>query len=934
MIKQYIIALLVMLCLSWTSIGAQSKQDIPEIGEVGAALMPDDIEPVKGVPFDMPQFKRPVFPDVTINISERGARSNVLVTSIINQAIVDVNKKGGGTVLVPPGRWKSGRIMLKSNVNLHIAEGAEIEFSGDIEDYLPAVFTRHEGIELFGAGAFIYADGENNIAVTGKGTITGPALDSEVRKRTNTAAVVEIDVPATMPLNERLFDGMEGRDFQPPRTIAPINCTNVFIEGITMNRSALWNVVPTYCENVIIRGITVNSLEIPRGDGIDIESSKNVLIEYCTLNTHDDCFTLKSGRGEEGVHIGRPTANVVIRHSLATNGPGGITCGSETAGNIKNIYAHDCVFKGTMTGILFKTRRPRGGGTENVLYERIRMIDVKDAFKWELLGSKRWVGELADRMPLRAINSLTPVVRNIHVRDFIVESSDRMITAICIPEVPLRNVLIENGTVHCKQIIPRLNDVEGFTLSNITIHSQDNKINILDGRDVLFRKVKFITPEGEVIANIEGEQSKGVLFEEVYPNVRQERFPDGTLIPAWFYQSKEADINAFGKKYCITDYGVVNDSTIVQTEKIQAVIDSAEKNGGGVVIIPKGTFLSGSLFFKPKTHLYLEEKATLKGSDDISDFAVVDTRMEGQSLKYFAALLNADEVDGFTVSGKGTINGNGMRYWKSFWLRREVNPKCTNMDELRPRLLYVSNSKNVQISGVRLINSPFWTTHFYKCEQLRLLNLHITSPTSPVHAPSTDGVDIDVCTNVLIKNCYISVDDDGIALKGGKGPWADRDPNNGMNSNILIEDCTFGYCHGALTCGSEGIHNRNIVLRRSKIDKAENLLRLKMRPDTPQRYEYILVEDIQGSAKNFIQIRPWTQFFNLEDRKDVPLSYADNIAMRNIELECNRFFVVEKSEQYRLSNFHFEDLRIKAKNGKYDVNIIDGLSVKNVIINE
>ncbi|WP_310592130.1 rhamnogalacturonidase [Bacteroides oleiciplenus] len=433
---------------------------------------------------------------------------------------------------------------------------------------------------------------------------------------------------------------------------------------------------------------------------------------------------------------------------------------------------------------------------------------------------------------------------------------------------------------------------------------------------------------------MEGEQSKGVLFEEVYPNVRQERFPDGTLIPAWFYQSKEADINAFGKKYYITDYGVVNDSTIVQTEKIQAVIDSAEKNGGGVVIIPKGTFLSGSLFFKPKTHLYLEEKATLKGSDDISDFAVVDTRMEGQSLKYFAALLNADEVDGFTVSGKGTINGNGMRYWKSFWLRREVNPKCTNMDELRPRLLYVSNSKNVQISGVRLINSPFWTTHFYKCEQLRLLNLHITSPTSPVHAPSTDGVDIDVCTNVLIKNCYISVDDDGIALKGGKGPWADRDPNNGVNSNILIEDCTFGYCHGALTCGSEGIHNRNIVLRRSKIDKAENLLRLKMRPDTPQRYEYILVEDIQGSAKNFIQIRPWTQFFNLEDRKDVPLSYADNIAMRNIELECNRFFVVEKSEQYRLSNFHFEDLRIKAKNGKYDVDIIDGLSAKNVIINE
>ena len=108
------------------------------------------------------------------------------------------------------------------------------------------------------------------------------------------------------------------------------------------------------------------------------------------------------------------------------------------------------------------------------------------------------------------------------------------------------------------------------------------------------------------------------------------------------------------------------------------------KSGGGVIVIPKGTYLSGALFFKPKTHLHLEEGAVLKGSDDISNFPIIDTRMEGQSLKYFAALVNADKVDGFTLSGKGTIDGNGLRYWKSFWLRRKVNPQCTNMDELRP----------------------------------------------------------------------------------------------------------------------------------------------------------------------------------------------------------------------------------------------------------
>ncbi|HRB79720.1 MAG TPA: glycosyl hydrolase family 28 protein, partial [Niabella sp.] len=203
----------------------------------------------------------------------------------------------------------------------------------------------------------------------------------------------------------------------------------------------------------------------------------------------------------------------------------------------------------------------------------------------------------------------------------------------------------------------------------------------------------------------------------------QEIFPDGTPIPEWFRQIKETNIKNLGKQYRLTAFGVKPDSNIVQTKAIQAVIDKAAENGGGVIIVPKGTFLSGSLFFKPKTHLYLEPGATIKGSTDISDFALQETRIEGQTVKYFTALVNADKVDGFTISGKGTLNGNGLTYWKHFWLRRAFNPQCTNMDEMRPRLLYVSNSRDVQISGIRLINSPFWTSHYYKCENLKLLHL-------------------------------------------------------------------------------------------------------------------------------------------------------------------------------------------------------------------
>ncbi len=412
-------------------------------------------------------------------------------------------------------------------------------------------------------------------------------------------------------------------------------------------------------------------------------------------------------------------------------------------------------------------------------------------------------------------------------------------------------------------------------------------------------------------------------------------FPDGTPIPDWFRQNKITDINTLGKQYRITDYNVVNnDSTVIQTEKIQAVIDKAYEAGGGVIIIPKGTYLSGSLFFKPKTHLHLEEGAVIKGSDDISNFPVVKTRMEGQTLKYFAALVNADKVDGFTISGKGTINGNGLRYWTSFWIRRQVNPNCTNMDELRPRLVYISNSKDVQLSGVSLINSPFWTTHIYKCENIKLLNLHIFSPASPVKAPSSDAVDVDACKNVLIKGCYMSVNDDAVALKGGKGPTADKDENNGENLNIIIEDCTYGFCHSALTFGSESIHCRNIIFRNCVVTKAQRLFWLKMRPDTPQLYEYILVENITGNATKFIDINPWTQFFDLKGQTEIPLSYSSNVTMRNIKFECEVLFDVKNSDQYELSDFTFENLDIKAtKRPDIHKNYIDNFTLKNVTIN-
>jgi polygalacturonase len=411
-------------------------------------------------------------------------------------------------------------------------------------------------------------------------------------------------------------------------------------------------------------------------------------------------------------------------------------------------------------------------------------------------------------------------------------------------------------------------------------------------------------------------------------------FPDGTPIPKWFSETSALKLLDLGKQYVITDFGAVNDSNLVQTQVIQKAIDDAARSGGGAVIIPKGVYLSGALFFKPKTHLYISDGATLKGSDNIADYPLLPSRIEGQNLPYFAALINADGLNGFTISGKGTINGNGLKFWEAFWARRKENPNCTNLEVSRPRLIFVQNSSNIQFQDVRMINSGFWTNHFYKCHHVKLINLYVYSPFEPVKAPSTDAIDIDACSDVLVKGCYLSVNDDAIALKGGKGPLADKDTCNGMNSNIIIENCEFGFCHSALTCGSEAIHNRNILMRRCKVKDANRLLWLKMRPDTPQKYEYIRLENIRGSANSFIYIKPWTQFFDLKGQKDMLKSSCENISLQNIQLKCDVAFDMEITQYQSLSGFKFSDLNIEAKNGELNKAIFKNLSLKKVIVNK
>lgn len=411
-------------------------------------------------------------------------------------------------------------------------------------------------------------------------------------------------------------------------------------------------------------------------------------------------------------------------------------------------------------------------------------------------------------------------------------------------------------------------------------------------------------------------------------------FPDGTVIPEWFSQAETPDIATLGKTVKISDLGAISSTEIVQTEIIQKAIDMAAEEGG-VVVIPEGIYKSGALFFKQGTHLYLSRGAILLGSESIFDFPVINTRIEGEVCKYFSALINIDNLDGCTISGPGIIDGNGSPYWKAFRLRRTWNPNCTNKDEQRPRLVHVSNSKNITIADVTLQNSPFWTCHIYKSDHVKLLNLRLFSPIAPIRSASADGIDLDVCSNVLVKGCRITVNDDAVCFKGGKGPWADKDEANGPNTNIIVEECFFDHTTGScVTCGSECIQTHNIIIRNCKVEQGQSLLQLKMRPDTPQHYEDIVFDGIEGSCTAVLSVGSWRQFFDLKDRKDTPISYGNNITYRNLNLECRSFVNCRRlDEEYHVSNVSFENVRVQAGNPNWDKTAIDNLSIKDTFVN-
>lgn len=406
---------------------------------------------------------------------------------------------------------------------------------------------------------------------------------------------------------------------------------------------------------------------------------------------------------------------------------------------------------------------------------------------------------------------------------------------------------------------------------------------------------------------------------------------------------------ADAEDFSIVDFGAQDGGEVVNTKPIQQAIDAAESAGGGRVVVPAGTFKTGALFLKPNVELQLSKGAVLLGSTELKDYPKRMTRIEGHFEPWRPALINAEGVPTVCITGGGTLDGNGKPFWAAFWKRRKENPKCTNLEVERPRLIFIDGATEVEVSGIHLKNSGFWNLHLYRCQNVLVKGVTITAPhgdppqitdvkqpwdeISIDRAPSSDGIDVDSCRNVTIRGCTISVGDDCIALKGSKGPLAMEDESSPPVENVLVTDCNFVNGHGMLTCGSEATIVRNVTVRNSSVGSGVPVVRLKLRPDTPQLYENFVFENLTlDGAQALFDVKPWTQFFDLGDHEP-PVSIVQNVVLRNIQGTARSIGELRGNPGDTIQNVTIDNVSITTRRDSFRHAPIEGMSAQGFVVN-
>ncbi len=512
----------------------------------------------KNIEFNMPDIPEPRIPANEANIVDFGAipGGEVLNSKAFADAIEEVTKKGGGKVVIPAGIWLTGPISLKSNLELFTEPGALIIFSED-KDLYPLVKTSFEGLDTWRCMSPIYGKNVENVAFTGSGVWDGSGdawrfvkrsklTDSQWKKLVASGGIINDRNNEWYP-SEQFKNAMENadqnvrldlttkeefqeiRDFLRPVMVSIQNSKNVMFYGPVFQNSPAWCLHPLMVENLIVRNVTVrNPWYSQNGDGIDIESCKNVLVENSNFDVGDDAICIKSGKDEVGRKRGIPAENMVIRNNIVYHGHGGVTVGSEMSGGVKNMHVSNCTFMGTDVGIRFKSNRGRGGVVENIYISDVRMTNIPtNAISFNLYYGGQSVSEMMEagagqiETNVLPVTEETPQFRNIFMSKITVKGALQAVFMQGLPEMNLQNIQLKNMLLQAEKGFSVI-DATGVKVSNIKLFTKNktayefyNCKNVnLAGIEINTDAADAVTINGSKNENIKLQSSSGINFKK------------------------------------------------------------------------------------------------------------------------------------------------------------------------------------------------------------------------------------------------------------------------------------------------------------------------------------------------------------------------------------------------------------------------------------
>ncbi len=450
-----LVALLILPALSIASVKSGERQQ----AESGWSAVPQILKRI--VP--------PKFADREFVITDYGAVSGgkIMCTEAFRKAIEACSKAGGGHVIVPKGVFLTGAIHLKSNVDLHVSEGAVVKFSTDPGDYLPVVRARWEGNDLMNYSPLIYAYGQENVALTGKGLLDGQAdaqhwwpwkkLANEPNSRPRLMKMNDEKVPA----RERIF----GKGYYlRPTFVEFFRCKNVLIRGVRLENAPFWFLHPVFCTNVTIDGIETNA-DGPNTDGCDPESCDDVLIEKCVFNDGDDCIAIKSGRNNDGRKFEIPARNMIVRDCTMKNGHGGVSIGSEITGGASDIFVENCRMSSPDLdqALRIKSNAKRGGVIHDIYARNITVGQVKVSILRINLNYDP---------PEAKGYSYYPVVKNVFLDNITSQKSEYALFLNGLPESKISRVELKNCKFEGVEKGNRINNVSDLKFVDVYVNGK------------------------------------------------------------------------------------------------------------------------------------------------------------------------------------------------------------------------------------------------------------------------------------------------------------------------------------------------------------------------------------------------------------------------------------------------------------------------------